>query len=276
MQIEKIISGAQTGADRAALDFAIEYEIDHGGWVPEGRRAEDGLIDGSYRVEELAGGGYVERTEQNVIDSDGTLIVSRGDLTGGSLLTREMAEKHAKPCLHVNIGEVIVFDASIDVYEWLRAHDIRVLNVAGPRASKDDRVYETVWNLLEMVLHIDAISGAMPNLSSADAGAVQAADREPALPQTVDEAVEMLLAQLTKKTKSRIAGRQDKALDDFENDLRRYIVEQSGLASGNPALLSACCQAAGKSDMDISAAALIIMQELGQRLREMGHLRVVK
>lgn len=103
MKIPRIVSGGQTGADRAALDWAIEHQVPHGGWCPAGRRAEDGTIPARYRLEELPeGGGYRRRTKANVRDADATLIVSiEPVLTGGSKETRLFAQRMAKPWLHV-------------------------------------------------------------------------------------------------------------------------------------------------------------------------------
>ena len=92
--LKKIISGGQTGADRAALDVAIKLSIPHGGWIPKGRLTEEGRLPQRYQLQEMPTESYPLRTEQNVIDSDGTLIVAHGKLTGGSDCTREMALKH--------------------------------------------------------------------------------------------------------------------------------------------------------------------------------------
>jgi len=91
--IKKIISGGQTGADRAALDVAIKFNIPHGGWIPKGRIAEDGPLPDKYQLQEMPTSSYPKRTEQNVIDSDGTLIFSRGKPTGGTDYTRKMVLK---------------------------------------------------------------------------------------------------------------------------------------------------------------------------------------
>ena len=91
--IKKIISGGQTGADRAALDVAIKFIIPHGGWIPKGRITEEGPLPDKYKLQEMSTSSYPVRTEQNVIDSDGTLIISHGELTGGSAYTRKMAMK---------------------------------------------------------------------------------------------------------------------------------------------------------------------------------------
>jgi len=98
--IQKIVSGGQTGADRAALDWAISRGIPHGGWCPKGRLAEDGMIPTKYDLRETSTKSYLQRTEQNVIDSDGTVIFSmKPELTGGSKRTLDFALKHHRPPL---------------------------------------------------------------------------------------------------------------------------------------------------------------------------------
>ena len=99
MSIQRILSGGQTGVDRAALDFAIARQIPHGGWCPAGRRAADGVLDARYQLLETESIGYRQRTKHNVRDADATLIIFRGRLEGGSLLTRDLATGHGKPLL---------------------------------------------------------------------------------------------------------------------------------------------------------------------------------
>jgi hypothetical protein len=138
--LQKIISGGQTGADRAALDFAIARGIPHGGWCPRGRLAEDGTIPARYQLSETPGPDHSQRTEWNVRDSDGTVIFSIAPaLTGGSNHTAELARQHGKPCLHLareRDGEV----AARKLLEFLAEHEIKVLNVAGPRRSQEPDV----------------------------------------------------------------------------------------------------------------------------------------
>src|SRR4051812_7853330 len=100
---EKIISGGQTGADRAALDFALQRHIPHGGWCPKGRLAEDGGIPPRYQLRETPGPDSIQRTEWNVRDSDGTVIFSIKELlSGGSKQTARLVARHRKPCLHLS------------------------------------------------------------------------------------------------------------------------------------------------------------------------------
>jgi hypothetical protein len=147
----KIVSGGQTGADRAALDFAIRNGIPHGGWCPEGRRAEDGPIDAKYQLQETPSSNYLQRTEWNVRDSDGTVIFSVGKrLSGNSAETLEFAIKHRKPYLH--LSAVFKDNAAQKLKKWIQQNNIRVLNVAGPRASKEPNVAEFVIAALDAAL----------------------------------------------------------------------------------------------------------------------------
>lgn len=147
--VDKIVSGGQTGVDRAGLDAAIRLGIEHGGWCPAGRRAEDGRIPNCYQLAETESPDYAVRTERNVIESDGTLVLYAAKLQGGTELTYRLALKHGKPCLLVDLLKATPFEA---VNEWIRAQGIRVLNVAGPRASQAEGIYETARAYLEGLL----------------------------------------------------------------------------------------------------------------------------
>ena len=131
--IEKIVSGGQSGVDRAALDVAMELGISCGGWCPRGRRAADGPIPPRYPLQETASAAYGERTRLNVRDSDGTLVLGRCDPVGGTRLAIEWAGRLDRPCLIVEVGR----DAELaPVRRWLKRNGIRVLNVAGPREEQ--------------------------------------------------------------------------------------------------------------------------------------------
>ena len=130
--ITRIVSGGQTGVDRVALDVAMQLGLPHGGWCPRGRRAEDGPIPARYALRETRSPAYKVRTERNVLDSDGTLIICRGPLRGGTLLTRRLAAQHARPCRSVDLAGT---HCAREVADWVRRERIAVLNVAGPRES---------------------------------------------------------------------------------------------------------------------------------------------
>jgi hypothetical protein len=153
MKIEsfEIISGGQTGADRASLDWAIANSVPHGGWCPKGRRAEDGPIDAKYQLQETPTSNYLQRTEWNVRDSDGTVIFSISEhLSGGSLNTSEFAIKHRKP--HLHLSAAFKDNAAQQLITWMQQSNVRVLNIAGPRASKEPTVAEFVITTLDAAL----------------------------------------------------------------------------------------------------------------------------
>ena len=145
----RIVSGGQTGADRAALDVAMELEIEAGGWAPKGRRAEDGSIDRRYPLDETPLARYSQRTEWNIRDSDGTLIVARRPLTGGTALTERLAHAYGRPCLVLDPDDG---DALAALRLWLDDNAIAVLNVAGPRQSAEPRSYDATAGLLRALL----------------------------------------------------------------------------------------------------------------------------
>ena len=124
--IRKIVSGGQIGADQAALEVAIKLGFPHGGWIQKGRKTQSGILPEKYRLKELPTAGYKERIEQNVIDSDGTVIVSHGEPTGGAEYSRRMADKHHRPCLHVDLTEYSTFVIASQLNTWVQENDIRV------------------------------------------------------------------------------------------------------------------------------------------------------
>ncbi len=132
MRVERVVSGGQTGVDRAALDVALSLGVEIGGWCPRGRRAEDGAVPARHPLRETAGRDYPERTRRNVDDADGTLVLTRGRPTGGTALTVRLAAAARKPVIVVDLLAFPDVDA---VSSWIERGAIRTLNVAGPRES---------------------------------------------------------------------------------------------------------------------------------------------
>jgi len=147
--LAKIISGGQTGVDRAALDVAQELGIPCGGWCPKGRRAEDGTIAARYPLTETPSEKYPQRTEWNVRDADGTLILTRGQAQGGTALTIAIAERLQKPKFLIDLNQPSDPES---VRSWIEGKGISVLNVAGPRASENAGIYREAANFLRETL----------------------------------------------------------------------------------------------------------------------------
>jgi hypothetical protein len=148
----KIMSGGQTGVDRAALEWALANGVPHGGWCPKGRKAEDGIIPVQFQLKETGSQNYSMRTRRNVQDSGGTVIFSKGlELSGGTKETAEFAEKIGKPLLHL-VSSLKVEAAATQLDAFLKEHGIVVLNVAGPKFSEESDTGKFVQAVLSRAL----------------------------------------------------------------------------------------------------------------------------
>ncbi|MBF0380871.1 MAG: putative molybdenum carrier protein [Magnetococcales bacterium] len=148
--LQKIVSGGQTGVDRAALDFASQIGLESGGWCPKGRLALDGRIPDKYPLKETQSSSYPQRTQMNIQDSDGTLIISRGVLHGGTALTHRLANKLGKPCLILDLNYIAMKQDAANhmLLTWLAKHTVNTLNIAGPRENDSGGVYDGTINFL--------------------------------------------------------------------------------------------------------------------------------
>jgi hypothetical protein len=262
--ISKIISGGQTGADRAALDAAMNVGLPHGGWIPKGRLTEEGPLPKKYNLKEMPSSSYIKRTEQNVIDSDGTLILSHGKLTGGSLLTQEFAENQKKPCLHIDLSKKLVYGAAVKTIDWVQDHGIEVLNVAGPRATKDHEIYEKVLMIIELVYYMQR---SVENTEII---------KQISVAKTVQEAVDLLIKVLPLKDRSLIANMTMGELIDLNNTLGTYIRNKFDLSFSNKELLEDCRREDRDQNLHPEQAPMVIIIELWKQLRKTHKLRVVK
>ena len=259
--IEKIISGGQTGADRAALDFALKFFKPHGGWIPKGRITEDGPLPDKYQLQEMPTTSYPARTEQNVIDSDGTVIFSRGKPTGGTDYTRKMVLKHKKQLLHIDLNLRTSYDAAHLLSSWIDLQHIKILNVAGPRDSKDPAIYKDVFRVLEMAHKIHG-KGLIGNIEK--------------LPRTVDQAVERLIRDLSLKDKTNIANMTENELMTLQFTLGSYISNEFGVYTSNRDWRFSAKLVSGDVHLDPDYVPPLIIKELWKRLRGSHKLRVVK
>jgi hypothetical protein len=152
--IEKLVSGGQTGADRAGLDVAIRWNFPYGGWCPKGRRAEDGAIGGQYLLTETPSSNYLQRTEWNVRDTDGTVVFTLAKvLSGGSARTIKFARMHKKPTLHISFGKF--YEPAAELQRFVVEHKIKVLNIAGSRESKEPGLWQKTYECIERAFFWD-------------------------------------------------------------------------------------------------------------------------
>jgi hypothetical protein len=263
--IEKIISGGQTGADQAALDIAMKWNIPHGGWLPKGRLTEAGRLSERYNMQEMPTESYAARTEQNVIDSDGTLILSHGPLSNGSKYTKIMAEKHSKPCLHVDLNETDVINAARNAYDWVVNFKIQNLNVAGTRASTDPSIYQVVTHVLTNLLVMDLIKmkTPWPDQSSINL-------------DTIERAVDSLVSGLSLRERCYIGNMVESDLVYLDITLGALIRETYGLKSGNRALHNTLRNLLDRNEINDNDVTKVIIKELWKKLHETHVLKIVK
>jgi hypothetical protein len=147
----RIVSGGQTGVDRAALDAALASGLACGGWCPRGRKAEDGPIDPAYPLRETPSEDYAQRTEWNVRDSDGTLVLVRGRPSGGTAFTIDVARKLERPLLVVDLRDD---PGPAAARGWIESEGVAVLNVAGPRESQQPGIGAEARAFLERLFRL--------------------------------------------------------------------------------------------------------------------------
>jgi hypothetical protein len=230
-------------------------------WLPKGRITENGPLLERYRLQEMPTDSYPKRTEQNVIDSDGTLIVARGKLTGGTDYTRQMTLKHKKQLLGIDLEQTNHYDAASLVASWIKMRRIQILNVAGPRASKDRQIYSDVVTILERAIQI---------LRDEDGRS----DTKPKQPETVDEAVERLVAELPLKDKTNIANMDEIDLAELHFSLGLSI-KNKFLYPRNEKLLESCRDVSADKYLHWDQASAVIIKELWKRLKKSHKIRVV-
>jgi hypothetical protein len=261
--IQMIISGGQTGADRAALDAAIQWQIPHGGWIHQGRLTESGLLSDKYQLKEMATDSYHVCEAQNIIDSNGTLIISNGPISGGSKNTLKMALNHNRPCLHIDLDENDAFDAAKLVNQWITKYNIETLNVAGSKAKEDPYIYQSTMHLITSVLHFDLIEAVMPEPHNATT----------CRPKTVDGAVDILISKLQLKDSIKIANMTESDLIYLHLTLGNYIRNAFGLCASNYPLIQSCEKIPGKAEFHEEDAPYVILSEVWRRLHDTHVMR---
>ena len=258
IQIEKLISGGQTGAERAALDVAVEMRIPYGGWIPKGRKTEDGRLPDEYRLRETNAIDYHQRMELNIVDSDATLYFTHGEPTDESLLTQSLAKKHSRPCLHIDLDKLSEYKAVEIINTWIEARGIKVLFVSGSRASKDREIYDDVFNVLKSVLYPppQRITSGCPN--------------------TVQEAVDQIISVLTEKEKADIARLKENEVPRLYGSLGVHIRETFDSWFDNEKFIESCRSLIGEDGFNKEITSSVVVRAIWEELRKTYSLRVVK
>lgn len=278
--LKKIIAGGHTGAERAALDTAIKFNLDHGGWPPAGKGEEDGALSDKYHLTEMERERYPTGREQNIINADGTLIISRGELSEGSLLTRKIASYRNKPWCHIDLMEMDEFEGAVTLHDFVVDNSLEILNVTGPRESQDPFIYRSVKSIIETFIYMELMERSPDDLRSDDIILFQR--RAELLCTTIEDAVIFLAESMQLRTRSVIANSHESQIGSLYFSLSDTIKVKLGLDEQNPALLEACRNRIkngenfGADVMDIEDATMVILKELRLFLKKNHVLRLIK
>ncbi|WP_299981215.1 putative molybdenum carrier protein [Desulfobacula sp.] len=271
--LKKIISGGQTGADRAALDVAIKFNIEHGGWLPKGRRTEKGPLPMKYQLNEMDTGDYRARTEQNIVDSHGTVIISRGRLTGGSKLTQSFAEFVGRPNCYIDLLNTEEFEASIILKSFIMEKEVQTLNVAGPRLSHHPGIYMDVKTILEATLYLLFLD------TRKDRGMrkyIPSCPVKEDFPQTLEESIDLLCDDLPLKTRTFIAKLEPHNIHMLYFTLLEYVRQRVGFDMENQPLLKDCSVRMKDDRCTIEDVVMEILKRFKQHLEKDHILRMVQ
>jgi Circularly permutated YpsA SLOG family/Domain of unknown function (DUF6794) len=263
--LSKIISCGETGVEQAAHDVAIDMDIPYGGWITEDRKTEKGPLPPECQSQKMPAEDYTARRKQNVMYSDGTLIVTRGRLAGVAALVRDLAEKYKRPWLHVDLEKTGAFYAVSEIVYWAYQLNIDVLNVAGPDATMSPEIYRDTVKLLKAIFYMDLLNLCLfgPNPALAQE------------PRTVEEAVDRLILELPLKDRVCIAREDESELSELNLHLGRYIRDHYGLQAKSSRLMESCRSLGNAQDFGTENASAIIIKELWKKLRMTHKLRIV-
>ncbi len=273
--IKKIISSGQPGVERAALDVAIRLDIPYGGWIARGRRTHDGVLPDTYILQETVSSGYSESIKKNVLDSDGTFILTRGESADPIKLTIDLVERHNRPYLLVDLTKIRSLKAATILNTWIKDHNIEILHVTGCRTGKDPKIYQDGISILESMIYLGLMrSGPAGFIQTPQARSRAAMDDKP--PQNVNHAVDRLIHELPLKEKTMVANLTVGELGSLQKTLGRYIREKFGLMIGNTGLMASCRFVSKKGVHSESEASMVIIKKLWDQLRKTHKLRVIK
>ena len=272
--IKKIISGGQVGADQGALDVSIKYGIPHGGWIQKGHKTQSGILPPKYHLQEMSTASFKDRIEQNVIDSHGSVIITHGPLTGGADYCLKMAQKHDRPCLHIDLNTLLEFTAASRLNAWIKENDIEVLNVTGSRTSEDASIYKATMDIIETTVLLGLVktpsAGRWIEREKADT------TEEPLpAPASVDEAVSQVIVHMSLKDRVNIANMEKEALESLNLTLGVSIQNRIFKKDIDGKLFASCLAISGKDKLDGSGAAFVIIEKLWEKLQRTHRMRIV-
>mgnify|MGYP001545780229 FL=1 len=267
MVVRKIISGGQSGVERAALDLAIQLGIAHGGWVAPGRLVDDGRLPEHYRLKEMAFADGLVSAHPNIEMADGVLLIARGSLTGAAAAVHARARARQRPCLALDLDRYTRFQSSLLINSWLKSRRVEILFITGPREKDQPTIYRDT---------MECFRAAWWTLMMVEPGeTLSASGTVGAWPRSLDEAVERLQRELPLKDKVTIANMRADEITGLMPTLGRYIQKHFGIWEGNPDLTQSCSMAADRRHLADEDIAALIIDHLVRELRRTHTLRLI-
>lgn len=266
MVIRKIISSGTPGAESAALDIAIRLKIPYGGYTVS---STDREIDRQhYRLSPKTFQDVESQDKANLNSAGGTLIFSHGKLCDYLDLIQTYARKNEHPCLPIDLGQTPPLNAAFQIDRWVRRHAIEILFITGATLQEDGLIYQATYNALFSFLMIG--KDAYPERLNQDA-----TPQSKPWPETVEDAVQRLIEDLSLKDKATIANMSATELPSLGYSLGRHIQDWFGLNADNHSLLWSCAKEAGKTALTEKEASAIIISCLALELEKTHKLRVL-
>jgi hypothetical protein len=273
--ISKIVSSGRSGVELAGLEVAAKLGISYGGWAPRGMRNEQGPLPAKYGLQEAPAMGFKHAMEQNVINSDGTLLITRGRKTVETRYAVETALRYQRQLLHVDLSQQSAFEAASLASSWVSLQNIKVIFVTGPSGEQDARIYEQTKKILETAFYLEFVKTGLhpehPRMKTLNEDALR-----PGMPGSVDEAIDRLKQTLPLKDRAIIANMRPEELDHLRSGLGDYIKQNFGIYTGNTALLQSCADFGGLVQPLPEEACAVILRALWQDLQNTHRLRIIK
>ena len=273
--VKKIISGGLTVADQAALDAAMSLGIPYGGYIPWGRMTEIGTLPSKYKLQEINTDNHFDCIERNVKESNGTLIVSVGELNDDAKHARKITMKHTHQLFVVDLDLTPSFEAVTLVNDWIQKYNIELLYIIGPFTYEYLNIDRHMTIIVEGALLLDLMD-APQGSNVTDYYKDMYLKKLPLLPKTVDEAIDQIISDMSLEERVRMANFTKEELRVINYSLSIFIRNQLLMKDINKELFESCRMVSGNKNLNEGTAALVIIEKLWEKLRKTYRLRVVK
>jgi hypothetical protein len=274
--ITRILSSAEPGVELAALDVARKLGIPHGGWTSRGRHRHNTELLSIYQLKETPSFGFQEAVEKNVIDADGTLLISHGEKDQRLRYAVEMALKHERQFLHVDLKQYPAFEAASLINSWVTLQKTKRVFITGRSEEAKSKIYNDAHRILETAVYLGFVKSDLLPWHGGVGTDVLPGSKDEQLPQSVAEAVERLKETLPLKERTIMANMKSNELAKLRSGLGEYIKQKFGLYGTNSPLLKSCADV-GKLSMPLAEEACgVIIRALWKDLQATHKLRVLK